>query len=151
VKRYEREVAIGRPPNVVFEFFADMTQIPRWAPEDFISAERIDGGALGAGSQFRLVTKGAQVASVMTWEIYDRSRELRFSAPRLDVGPGWVEGVGGYLFRPTTNGTVVTAWFQPTLGGLLRLMSPIARIRNVRLLAVQLRRAKSIIEGSPAD
>jgi hypothetical protein len=149
VKRYARDIIIARPPTVVFDFFADFSGVPRWAPEDFISADRMDNKPIGLGSRFKLVTKGANATAVFTWDVFDRPRELRFSSPRLDVGPGWVEGSGGYTFRVVADGTLVTAWYQPMLGGLLALMSPFARMRNVRLLARQLDRAKALIEAAP--
>ena len=52
--------------------------------------------------------------------------------------------------RLIAEGTLVTAWYQPILGGLLALMSPFARMRNVRLLARQLDRAKAFIEAAPS-
>lgn len=147
MKRYEDEVLIERPVNVVFDFFADMTHTAEWAPEDFVSVTRSDKGPIGRGSRFAFVTNGAQARSEFTWEIFDRPKELRFHGPRLDVGPGWVEGTGGYLFENRGNRTAVRAWFEPKLGGLLSLMSPFARMRNVRLLPRQLARAKALIEA----
>ena len=69
-----------------------------------------------------------------------------FSGPRLNVGPGWVEGLGGYRFEPTADGTRIGIWLQPTLGGFLALMSPFARMRNIRVLERQLARVKGILE-----
>jgi hypothetical protein len=48
------------------------------------------------------------------------------------------------------GGTQLRAWFEPTLGGLLALLSPFARMRNVRLLGRQLERAKALIEAGRA-
>jgi len=151
MKRYERDIEITRPPHAVFEFFADMTQLPRWAPEDFVSVERIerdDDGEVGLGTKFELVTKGASARATFAWDRFDPATRLEFSGPRLDVGPGWVEGKGGYRFEATEHGTRVSAWFEPTLGGFLRLMSPFARMRNVRLLGKQLARAKQLLEAA---
>jgi len=147
MKRYQSDVFIARPPEIVFDFFADMTHVSRWAPEDFVSVEREDTGPIRAGSRFRFVTKGANAVSAFTWNVFNRPRELRFFGPRLDVGPGWVEGSGGYTFAPAPGGTMATAWYEPKLGGLLALMSPFARMRNVRLLPRQLDRAKAMIEA----
>jgi hypothetical protein len=149
MRRYERDVLVNRSLPVVFDFFADMTHIARWAPEDFISVTRLDEGPIELGSQFAFVTRGAQARSVFTWELFEPPRVLRFHGPRLNVGPGWVEGSGGYTFVESDGGTLVTAWYKPTLGGVLALMSPIARMRNVKLLRTQLARAKSMIEAVP--
>ena|ERR1051325_2154352 len=147
MKQYQSDVFITRPPEAVFDFFADMTHVAKWAPEDFVSVDREDQGPIRLGSRFRFVTKGANAVSVFTWRVFDRPRTLEFYGPRLDVGPGWVEGSGGYKFAPAAGGTIVTAWYKPTLGGFLALMSPFARMRNVRLLPRQLERAKSLLEA----
>ena len=146
MKRYERSIDVARPPEAVFDYFADMTRFAEWATEDFVSVTRDFEGAIGKGSRFAYVTRGAGARSSFSWDTFDRPRELVFSGPRVDVGPGWVEGLGGYRFEPTAAGTRVTAWFEPTLGGFLRLMSPFARMRNSRLLERQLARAKAILE-----
>ena len=147
MKQYEAEIAIAGPVQEVFDFFADMTRMAEWAPEDFIQVDRLDTGPVTKGSRFEFITRGAKARSVFTWVAFDPGRELEFYGPRLDVGPGWVEGRGGYRFNRRGSDTVVTAWFEPTLGGFLRLMSPFARMRNKRLLPHQLARAKQLIES----
>jgi uncharacterized protein YndB with AHSA1/START domain len=147
MKRYERSIAIARPPEETFAFFADMGRMPEWASEDFVSVTRDGDGPIERGARFRYVTRGATARSHFEWVTFDPPRELRFTGPRVDVGPGWVEGLGGYKVEAAPDGTRVTAWFEPTLGGLLALMSPFARMRNVRLLSRQLARAKALIEA----
>ena len=147
MKHYEREILIARPIDVVFDFFADMTHIPEWAPEDFVDATRTGSGPIGKGTRFSFTTKGARAKSEFLWDVFKRPTELEFYGPRLDVGPGWVEGRGGYSFKARGKGTLARAWFEPKLGGILALMSPFARMRNVRLLGRQLERAKSLIES----
>jgi hypothetical protein len=95
MKRCEREIAIARPLEEVFDFFADMSRVAEWAPEDFVSVERVDEGAIGAGTTFRYVTNGASAKSTFAWTTFRRPSELAFSGPRVDVGPGWVEALGG--------------------------------------------------------
>ncbi|HTE46229.1 MAG TPA: SRPBCC family protein [Gemmatimonadaceae bacterium] len=147
MRQYKREIFIGRSRDVVFDYFADMNNITAWAPEEFVSVSRVSDGPIALGSRFEFVTKGAGVRPVFTWDTFDSPVSLTFSGPRLNVGPGWIRGTGGYAFRDAPGGTVVTAWFKPTLGGLLALMSPFARMRNVRLLGKQLARAKALIES----
>jgi hypothetical protein len=146
MKRYQRSIVIDRPIDVVFDYFADMTHVAEWATEDFISVARDDGGPIRLGSRFSYVTRGAKAKSVFMWDVFDRPHELEFSGPRLRIGPGWVQGHGGYIFTSDSRATTVTAWLQPQLGGLLALMSPFARMRNVRVLVTQLARAKSLLE-----
>jgi uncharacterized protein YndB with AHSA1/START domain len=147
VKRYERSIEIVRPPEEVFDYFADMSHFPDWASEDFITVKRESETPPGKGSRFQYVTRGARAESWFAWDTFERPRELVFSGPRVNVGPGWVDGLGGYRFEPLAAGTRLTVWLQPTLGGFLKLMSPFARIRNIRVLEQQLARAKAILEG----
>jgi uncharacterized protein YndB with AHSA1/START domain len=146
MKKYQGSIQINRPIDVVFDYFADMTHVPEWAREDFVSVTREDRGQIRLGSHFAFVTRGAKARSVFTWDVFDKPQELEFSGPRMRIGLGWVQGNGGYIFRATPAGTIVTAWFHPRLGGLLSLVSPFARMRNVRLLGTQLARAKGLIE-----
>jgi len=147
MKRYQREIVVDRDVAEVFDFFADMSRLGEWAPEDFVSVRRLDRQPIAIGTRFSYVTRGARVESTFGWTQLDRPNTLVFTGPPVDVGPGWVEGLGGYSFERTTGGTTVRAWFEPTLGGLLALMSPFARLRNIRLLGRQLARAKALIEG----
>jgi uncharacterized protein YndB with AHSA1/START domain len=146
MRRYERSIDVRRPPEAVFDYFADMRHIPEWAAEDFVSVTRVNDGPIGRGTRFAYVTRGARAASWFAWDTFERPCELVFSGPRVNVGPGWVEGLGGYRFEPTADGTRASVWLQPTLGGLLALMSPVARMRNVRVLTHQLARVKDILE-----
>jgi hypothetical protein len=91
---------------------------------------------------------GAHAKSRFAWDSFQRPSELAFSGPRVDVGPGWVEGRGGYTLRSNGGGTLVRAWLEPTLGGLPAIMSPFAWMRNVRILPRQFERAKQVIEAT---
>lgn len=145
-RSYQATVHINSPQEDVFDFFADMTRLPEWAAEDFISVTHEGNARIGKGSRFKFVTRGAKAQSTFIWESFERPRDLVFYGPRLDVGMGWVEGRGGYTFARAGGGTDATAWYQPRFGGLLRLMAPFARLRNARLLPAQLARAKALIE-----
>jgi uncharacterized protein YndB with AHSA1/START domain len=150
MKRYERSIEVTRPPEAVFDYFADMSHLADWASEDFVSVKREGDGPNGKATRFAYVTRGARAESWFAWDVFERPRELVFSGPRVNVGPGWVEGLGGYRFDGTTSGTHVSIWLQPTLGGLLALMSPFARMRNIRVLQRQLLRVKDILERAAA-
>jgi hypothetical protein len=149
LKRYERSIEVQRPPDAVFDYFADMSHIATWKSEDFVSFKREGDEPIGKGSRFSYVTRGARAESWFAWDVFERPRELVFSGPRVNVGPGWVKGLGGYRCEPSAGGTRLSMWFEPTLGGVLALMSPIARMRNIGMLERQLVRVKAILEGRP--
>ena len=45
MKRYERSIKVVRPVEAVFDYFADMSHIPDWCTEDFVSVEARRGWA----------------------------------------------------------------------------------------------------------
>jgi hypothetical protein len=128
-----------------------MSHLADWASEDFVSVKREGDGPISKGSRFAYVTRGARAESWFTWDVFERPSELAFSGPRVNVGPGWVEGLGGYRFDPTAIGTGASIWLEPKLGGFLALMSPFARMRNIRVLKRQLLRVKDILERTARE
>jgi uncharacterized protein YndB with AHSA1/START domain len=104
--RIEQSMVIDRPIEGVFAFFADMTRLPDWAPEDFIDVTSEGSGSIGAGFRFVFETIGAHVKSSFGWDVYEPPRRLAWSGTKLNVGPGWVEGHGDYAFEPHSHGTV---------------------------------------------
>jgi len=139
-------VIVRRPVDVVFDFFADMTRLPEVAPEDFVSVARDTPDPIGPLSRFTYVMKRARAKSTYQWETFERPRRLVWSGPRADIGPGWVEFWGEYMFEPVEGGTQVTARFRPKLGGANRFLAPVIRIRNTLVLGRQLRRARDLME-----
>lgn len=140
------QVIVRRPADVVFNFFADMVRLPEWAPEDFVSVARDTPDPIGLSSRFTYVMKRARAKSTFEWETFERPRRLVWSGPRVDIGPGWVEFWGEYMFETVDGGTQVTARFRPKLGGATRFLAPVIKIRNTLVLGRQLRRARDLIE-----
>ena len=139
-------VIVRRPADVVFNFFADMVRLPEWAREDFVSVARDTPDAIGLSSRFTYVMKQARAKSTFEWETFERPRRLVWSGPRTAVGPGWVEFSGEYVFETVEGGTQVRARFRPKLGGAIRSLAPVVKIRNTLVLGRQLRRARDLME-----
>ncbi len=140
------QVIVRRQADVVFNFFADMVRLPEFAPEDFVSVARDTPDPIGLSSRFSYVMKRARAKSTFEWEAFERPRRLVWSGPRVDIGPGWVEFWGEYMFETVEGGTQVTASFRPKLGGANRFLAPVIKIRNTLVLGRQLRRARDLIE-----
>jgi hypothetical protein len=142
----EGQVVVRRPVDVVFDLFADMVRLPEYAPEDFVSVTRDTPDPIGLSSRFTCVMKRARAKSTFEWETFERPMRLVWSGPRVDIGPGWVEFWGEYIFGTVEGGTQVHARFRPTLGGANRFLVPVIKIRNTLVLGRQLRRARDLIE-----
>ena len=139
-------VIVRRPVDVVFDFFADMARLPEVAPEDFVSVARDTPDPIGPASRFTYVMKRARAKSTYQWDAFERPRRLVWSGPRTDIGPGWVEFWGEYVFEAVEGGTRVQARFRPKLGGANRFLAPVIKTRNTLVLGRQLRRARDLME-----
>jgi hypothetical protein len=140
------QVIVRRPADVVFNFFADMVRLAEWAPEDFVSVARDTPDPIGLSSRFTYVMKRARAKSTFEWETFERPRRLVWSGQRVDIGPGWVEFWGEYMFETVEGGTQVHARFRPKLGGAIRFLALVVKIRNTLVLGRQLRRARDLME-----
>ncbi len=140
------QVIVRRPADVVFNFFADMVRLPEWAPEDFVSVARDTPDPIGLSSRFTFVMKWPRVTSTFEWETFERPKRLVWSGSRVDIGPGWVEFWGEYMFDTVEGGTHVHARFRPKPGGAILFLAPVVKIRNTLVLGRQLRRARDLIE-----
>jgi Polyketide cyclase / dehydrase and lipid transport len=95
---------IAATPEAIYDVVADITQMPKYSPENTLG-EWIKG-ATGpvVGAQF----KGANKLGKATWStkptvtVADRGHEFAFKVPGAS-GPVWT-----YLFEATPEGTLVT-------------------------------------------
>ncbi len=95
---------IASQPEVIYDLVADITQMPKYSPEN--TAGEWINGATGpvVGAQF----KGANKLGKATWStkptvtVAERGREFAFKVPGA-AGPVWT-----YRFEPAPGGTLVT-------------------------------------------
>jgi carbon monoxide dehydrogenase subunit G len=108
------------PIEDTFAFVADFANSAVWDP-GVATAERLDVGAVGLGSRFRLgVRLGGRVAPM-------EYRIAVFEPPTrvLLVGSGsGVSAVDDIRFEPVGGGTRIDYTADIRLGGLLRLVQP---------------------------
>jgi uncharacterized protein YndB with AHSA1/START domain len=95
---------IAASPEALYDLVADITQMPKYSPEN--TAGEWIGGATGpaVGARF----KGSNSLGKAKWStkptvtVADRGHEFAFKVPG-GSGPVW-----SYRFEPSANGTVVT-------------------------------------------
>src|SRR6266508_4852976 len=128
----EVEVEINRPPEEVFDLWADMRNDKDWHPSAQGIVEKTSPGPLGLGTIFRGKYRGMGVVSEET-TIYERPRKLgrRGMAKNFRVE-------STFTFTPTaTGGTQLKAQGTVEPLGWMRLMEPImGRMMKKQLAAV---------------
>ena len=111
-------VKLPRPPEEVFDLFADIRNEERWHP-DYRGATLVGDGPIGAGTAFDARYRGFGRLLVEITE-YDRPNHLRFRG----VGRG-IEMDAAFAFVPQNGGTVLELDVEGQLRGALRLLGPI--------------------------
>jgi uncharacterized protein YndB with AHSA1/START domain len=114
----DREIEVNRPPEAVFAYLSDLSRLPAWQPAVQL-AEQTTPGAIGPGTQFRLVFRGPTGPVEAAGEIVEFDRPRRIGL-RSVSGP--VDLNGGLDFEPTDGGTRlrIRATIDPK--GMLRFM-----------------------------
>ncbi len=84
--RYAATVDSPRPPAEVFDYVADLSTNAEWDPAT-ISAERLGGGPVGLGTEFRLVVAFLGRRSRLAYRIveYDRPTLVTFRGENATV------------------------------------------------------------------
>jgi uncharacterized membrane protein len=137
-------VWIARPRDEVFDFFADLSQGPRWR-QYVVSMAQVGEGPLRAGARFRLDVdvngrRQSYEAEVLVFERPARWRHRTFESEFR----GYIE----YLFETERDGTRVTMTIEArpaTLHGWLAM--PILALRRNTMYVEQLPRLKRCLEG----
>ena len=116
--RLEREVDVNRPPEAVFDYLSDIGHLPAWQPGIQL-AEQTTPGAVGQGTQFRMIVRGPTGPIEASGEIVEFERPRRIGLQGLS-GP--VDLNGSLDFEPSDSGTRlrITASIEPK--GMLRFM-----------------------------
>jgi carbon monoxide dehydrogenase subunit G len=108
----ERTIAVARPPDEVFAFFANPANDRSWRPAvKEIAAE----GAAGPGGRIHQVVAGPggrSIAADIEIDAYDRPTRYAF---HVVAGP--VRPRGEFRFAPAGDGTSVTFALNAELGG----------------------------------
>jgi uncharacterized membrane protein len=125
------EVQIHRPVSEVFDFVANVENVPKWQPA-VLETKRLTPGPTRVGTQFSEVAKlmGRRVEGVC--EITELAPDQRFSFTGMPNAPFSYETVYAFEARGTHTQLKIVgtfrfkgAWrfFEPLIGLLIRLES----------------------------
>lgn len=112
---------IPRPPEEVFDYVADFSNLASWDP-GIAESRQIDDGPIGEGSEFEVVAdfNGRQIPM--------RYRITAFERPHRVVLEGegeTIRAVDDIRFQPEGQGTAVDYTADLTLTGLMGLIQPL--------------------------
>ncbi len=123
--RSSETFSVGRPPEVVFNYLTDPSNLADWQTAN-ISVEQLSDGPPGPGSRFRERSKppGMKAFEQITeFAVYERP--MRFHV-HVAEGPQPIDGT--WILAPSDAGTLVTFTVEGQLRGPIRLLGPLATL-----------------------
>jgi uncharacterized protein YndB with AHSA1/START domain len=125
MKRVERRAHVAAPPGAVFDYLANLENLPQWQ-SGVISAQRTSPGDLGVGSTALVVrdVMGNRVEAPLTITAYDPPRRLAIAteisgvkaAAHLDLAAAGDEGTD-LRFAMEIRGSFLTSFMEPMIAG----------------------------------
>jgi len=139
----ERRITIDRPPDLVYAFFTDHANDPKWRP-NVIEIEPISGAPVG--TRIRQVIKGPGGRGLgADLEIIANDPSARYS---FQVVAGPVRPRGDFRFTPAGRGTEVQFSLTADLSGVKKLLMSGAVQKSMDGEMAGLDTAKRVIESS---
>lgn len=129
--RSESQVAVAADPQVVYDYLADASRWPEWAPA-ILECHVSDGGPMRAGVRLDQRARGRFGSSrPRTLEVVaaESPRRLAFAGTMGSRPMQW-----GFDFAPRAGGTGVTLWLEAELHGLMRIVTGGALRRMVHMV-----------------
>jgi uncharacterized protein YndB with AHSA1/START domain len=144
VASFQHTVEIPRPPAEVFPWLLEEDKVPRWTGH-LNRYERLDDGALGAGSRVRQVLEvsGRTIDVELEVTAYEppSGAQTRFSTNGIEV-------VSSYALEAAGAGTRLTQAIEAKPSGLAaRMLVPIVQPRLEEKLTEDLERLKAELGG----
>jgi uncharacterized protein YndB with AHSA1/START domain len=121
--RIEGEIVIAAPVDQVFDMVADERNEPRYNRR-IARVEKMTDGPVGRGSRFAAQPRGLGRSGVMMVEVleYDRPGRLATS-----IRSAHLEVVGTVTFAAVDGGTRMRWFWDTSLRGAMRTLSPLLR------------------------
>ena len=136
-------IEINRPMADVFDYVMDVTHDAEWRSGIVEAGFTTDPPlAVGTKGYDRVEANGRDME--VTWTVVDFSPG-EFARWTLDSGP--IQGTGGYICRPSADGTSFTLEAEVRPGGLYRLLGPIFGLIGRRRNQADVEKLKSIVES----
>jgi uncharacterized protein YndB with AHSA1/START domain len=126
----EQTFSVSRPPESVFDYLANPSNVPDWQTSK-TSVEQLTDGPPGLGTRVRERTKppfGKEFSQLVEFTEFDRPRRIRV---HIVEGPYPIDGT--WSFEPDGAGTRVNFTADGELHGAMRMAQPLMK----RLLARQ--------------
>jgi carbon monoxide dehydrogenase subunit G len=126
---YNASVELPRPLDEVFAYLSDFSTTREWDP-GVVEAKRVNGAAVGQGTEFRLVAEFLGRRNELTYRIveYDPRRAVTFFGENATV-----VSRDRITFESTAAGTRVTYDADLALRGLLRIADPLLALAFKRV------------------
>ena len=143
--RYSSEVAIDRPPSVVFNALLDPDLLPNWTPMADVTFEGAGPPRVGTRGRFRMTEgpfNGPLDMQIVELEP-DRRVAYRVSHPALN----WLAVT---TLSQEGNGTRVTYAGEMSLRGWRRILEPIMGREVSKGEAAEIRKFKALLEADTA-
>jgi len=143
--RLEHTFRVARPPEDVFDFLADPTNLPLWDGTG-ATVEVLTDGPPRLGTQMRQRGRAFRVLGVeQISELTEFERPLRLASKGV-TGPV-LPIAGSYTLTPEGEGTRVRFELAYPVTGIRRLLTPLMRRFATRELANAYRRLTVLLEG----
>jgi len=144
--RYRASIETQWTPEEAFAYLSDFSTSEEWDP-GVMEAERVGGGAVGEGTEFRLVAEFLGRKTPLTYRVveYEPSRAVTFVGENASV-----VSHDRITFETTATGTRVTYDAELSLKGLLRLADPLLALAFKRVGDRALASLGEVLAG-PAD
>ena len=142
--RAEETFTVGRPPEVVFDYMTDPSNLSDWQTVH-TSTEQLTDGPPRLGSRFRERLKpplSREVEQITEFTEFDRPRRFHV---HIVEGPFPVDGT--WSFEPDGPGTRVHFVAQGQLRGLMRFLEPVVSRVGARQFAGYHRNLRRNLEG----
>jgi Polyketide cyclase / dehydrase and lipid transport len=119
--RYRASIDTRWPPEEAFAYLSDFSNSAEWDP-GVVEAERLGAGAVGEGSEFRLVAEflGRKAALIYRVVEYEPARAVTFLGENATV-----VSHDRLTFETLSTGTRVAYDAELRLKGVLRLADPL--------------------------
>jgi len=142
---FTNTVTIHRPAHDVFQFIADLENVPKWNYA-IVETRKTSDGPVGIGTRYRQV-RTLPTRSEETLQVTELEPDRRF-AVHGDLGP--LVGTLTYEFEYVNGRTRLTNRADLEGRGLMKFAAPIATGRVREAVAANLRALKRLLEQGDA-
>jgi uncharacterized protein YndB with AHSA1/START domain len=140
----EQTFSVSRPPEIVFDYLANPSNVPDWQTSK-TSVEQLTDGPPGLGTRVRERTKppfGTEFEQLVEFTEFDRPRRIRV---HIVEGPYPIDGT--WSFEPDGAGARVNFTADGELHGAMRILQPLMKRLLARQFAVYHRNLRRQIEA----